>query len=132
MPYHEKMPADPTAAGAREPGRPIEAHTAVSSLAAIGSVIAASSCCLPVLPFLMSAGLAGASSFLSAARPYLLGASVALIVYGFYQARRAARCDRKPHIIAPVLLWTSAAFVFVSLFFPQLMANAAASLLAKP
>lgn len=46
-------------------------RTTFASLAAIGSVLAASSCCLPILPFMMAAGLAGTSTFLSAARPYL-------------------------------------------------------------
>ena len=106
-------------------------HAAIASLAAIGSVLAASSCCLPVLPFLMAAGLAGGSAFLSAARPYLLVASILLIAYGFYQARRARKCNRRPSVAASVLLWTSAVFVFVSIVFPQLMANAAASLLTR-
>jgi hypothetical protein len=37
--------------------------TVVASLAALGSVIAASSCCLPLLPFLFAAGAAGTSAF---------------------------------------------------------------------
>ena len=53
--------------------------TALASLAAIGSVLAASSCCLPVLPFVMAAGVAGTSAFLNAARPYLLAVSVVFI-----------------------------------------------------
>lgn len=108
-----------------------ETHTTLASLAAIGSVIAASSCCLPLLPFLMAAGLAGGSAFLSAARPYLLVLSILLIVYGFYQARRASQCDRRPRVLASILLYSSAAFVLVSVLFPQVMANAAANLLAR-
>jgi cytochrome bd-type quinol oxidase subunit 2 len=102
-----------------------------ASLAAIGSVLAASSCCLPILPFMMAAGLAGSSTFLSAARPYLLAASILFIAYGFYQTWRAKKCQRRPSAIASVLLWASAVFVVVSIFFPQLMANAAAGLLAR-
>jgi len=37
----------------------------VASLAALGSVIAASSCCLPLLPFLFAAGAAGTSAFVA-------------------------------------------------------------------
>lgn len=103
----------------------------LTSLAAIGSVLAASSCCLPVLPFMMAAGLAGGSAFLDAARPYLLAASVLFIGYGFYQARRARKCQRRTSVISSVLLWTSAVIVILSIFFPQLMANAAADLLAR-
>ena len=103
----------------------------LASFAAIGSVLAASSCCLPILPFMVSAGFAGTSVFLSAARPYLLAASVLFIAFAFYQARRATKCQRRPGLISSVLLWVSAVFVFVSMFFPQVMANEAASLLAR-
>jgi cytochrome bd-type quinol oxidase subunit 2 len=106
-------------------------RSAFASIAAIGSVLAASSCCLPILPFLFAAGFAGSSAFLSAARPYLLGASILFIAYGFHQARRAKKCQRRPSVIASVLLWVAAVFVVLSIFFPQVMANASASLLAR-
>lgn len=106
-------------------------HTALVSMAAIGSVLAASSCCLPVLPFVAAAGLAGGSTFLSAFRPYLLGLSVVLIGFGFYQALRAKKCKQRPSLIGAVLLWVSAGFVFVSIFFPQVMANVTADLLTR-
>jgi len=106
-------------------------RTALASVAALSSVLAASICCLPILPFLVAAGFAGSSAFLTAARPYLLGASIVFIAYGFYQASRAKKCQRRPSAIGSVLLWLSAAFVFMSIFFPQVMANASASLLDK-
>jgi cytochrome bd-type quinol oxidase subunit 2 len=106
-------------------------RTTLASLAAIGSVLAASSCCLPLFPFIMASGLAGGSAFFSVARPYLLAASVLFIGYGFYQAWRAKKCQRRPSTIASALLWVSAIFVVISIFFPQVMANAAASLLAR-
>jgi cytochrome bd-type quinol oxidase subunit 2 len=105
-------------------------RTTLASLAAIGSVLAASICCLPIFPFIMAAGLAGGSAFLGAARPYLLAASVLFVAYGFYQARRGKNCRRRPGVVASALLWVSAVFVVVSIFFPQVMANAAAGLLA--
>ena len=111
--------------------RPRRARTVLSSFAAIISVLAASSCCWPILPFVAAAGFAGSSAFLSAARPYLMVASVLLIAYGFYQAWRTKKCGRRPSAIASMLLWMSAAFVVVAIFFPQVMANAAASLLAR-
>lgn len=106
-------------------------HAALASIGAIGSVLAASSCCLPILPVFVAAGLAGSSAFLAAARPYLLGASVLLIGFGFYQAWRAKKCRRRPSVVASLLLWAAAAFVVISIFFPQVMANASASLLAR-
>jgi len=94
-------------------------------------VLAASSCCLPLFPFMMAAGLAGGSAFLAATRPYMLAASVLFIAYGFYQAWRAKKCRRRTSVIASALLWVSAIFVAASLFFPQAMANAAAGMLAR-
>jgi hypothetical protein len=112
------------------PDRHSGARTALASIGAIASVLAASSCCLPILPVLLAAGFAGSSAFLAAARPYLLGAAILFIGYGFYQARRAKKCRRRPNVIASVLLWVAAAFVVISIFFPQVMANASANLLA--
>lgn len=99
-----------------------------ASIAAIGSVLAASACCLPLFPFIMAAGLAGTSAFLTEIRPYLLGGSVLLIGFGFYQARRARKCHRRTSVVASVLLWVSAGFVLISILFPELMANAIAGL----
>jgi len=110
---------------------PHTSRTVLASVAAIGSVLAASSCCLPVLPFLFAAGAAGTSAFLAAARPYLLMASVLFIAYGFYQAWRAKRSERKPGVTSALLLWTSTVFVVVAIFFPQVMANMAANLIAR-
>jgi|SRR5579872_3713761 len=106
-------------------------HTALVSIAAIGSVLAASTCCLPLLPFVAAAGLAGGSTFLSAARPYLLGLSVVLIGFGFYRALRAKKCKQRPSLVSAVLLWVSAGFVFGSIFFPQVMANITVDLLTR-
>jgi hypothetical protein len=113
------------------PSRHTGARTTLASLAAIGSVLAASSCCLPILPFMMAAGVAGSSTILSAARPYLLAASILFIAYGFYQSWRAQECQRRPNVIASALLWVSAVFVVISICFPQVMANAAAGLMAR-
>ena len=101
-----------------------------ASLAGAGSVLAASSCCLPVLPFVAAAGVAGGSAFLTHARPYLLGFSILLIASGFYQTSRVKACQRKPSLIGSVVLWASAVFVAIAILFPQVMANAAAALLA--
>src|SRR5260370_10857654 len=79
--------------------------TVVASLAALGSVIAASSCCLPLLPFLFAAGAAGTSAFVAQLRPYLLVLSVLLIAFGFYKSLLAKQCNSKPSRISPFLLW---------------------------
>ena len=104
--------------------------TIITSLAALGSVIAASSCCLPLLPFMLAAGTAGTSAFFTRFRPYLLVLSVLLVAFGFYKAFRAKQCHRRPSAISTVLLWLSAIVVFVFVFFPQVIANLLADLLA--
>jgi hypothetical protein len=98
-------------------------RTLLSSLAALGSVLAASSCCLPVLPFLFAAGSATVSTILSRFRPYLLAASVAFIAFGFYQAWRARQCRTKSRMLSLVLLWFSAAVMVMTILFPQVLAN---------
>jgi hypothetical protein len=125
-PYEKPIPE-----GSRKSGTRTETQATILGLAAVASVVAASSCCLPLLPFLMAAGLAGGAAFLSAARPYLMVVSILLIAYGFYRARRARQCDRQPSVLASALLWASAVFVLLSILFPQVMANAAASMLAR-
>src|ERR1700730_2318925 len=97
--------------------------TMVASLAALGSVIVASSCCLPLLPFLFAAGTAGTSVFVAQLRPYLLALSVLLIILGFYKSWRAKQCNCKPSRISLFLLWFSAIVVFVFIFFPQVIAT---------
>ena len=102
----------------------------IASLAALGGVIAASSCCLPLLPFLFAAGAAGTSAFVTQLRPYLLVLSVMLIAYGFYKSWRAKQCNCKASRISTLLLWFSAFVVFVFIIFPQVIANLVADLLA--
>jgi hypothetical protein len=63
-------------------GRYSGTRTALASIGAVGSVLAASSCCLPILPLFLAAVFAGSSAFLAAATPYLLGASILFICYG--------------------------------------------------
>jgi cytochrome bd-type quinol oxidase subunit 2 len=112
--------------GLHESGR-----TILASVAAIGSVLAASSCCLPILPFLAAAGFASASALLSVARPYLLVASILFIGYGFYQAWRTKKCGRRTSIVGSILLLVSSVLVILSMLFPQVIASAAADLLTR-
>jgi hypothetical protein len=107
--------------------------TLVASLAALSSVIVASSCCIPLLPFLFAAGAAGASGFFVQLRPYLLAVSVLFIAFGFYKSWRAKQCNCEPSRISTFLLWFSAIVVFAFIFFPQVIANLVADGLAgKP
>ncbi len=124
-------PSPLTPGCALDAGRSRGARTGLASIAAIGGVLAASSCCWPLLPFVVGAGLAGGSNFFAAARPYLLGASILLVAYGFYQAWRGRQCRRPPSVAASALLWISTLLVAISLLFPQILANAAANLLAR-
>ncbi len=112
-------------------GSPGGASSVAVSLAAIGSVLAASSCCLPLFPFMMAAGLSGTATFFSQVRPYLLVGSILFIALGFYQGWRAKQCQRRTSAISSILLWASAAFVFVSIFFQQIMANVIAGFGAR-
>jgi len=104
--------------------------TVIASIAALGSVIAASSCCLPLLPFLFAAGAASTSAFVAQFRPYLLVLSVLLIAFGFYKSWRTKQCNCKPSRISTFLLWFSAIVVLVMILFPQVIANLVADLLA--
>lgn len=97
-------------------------NTVLASLGALLSIIAAASCCLPLIPFLAAAGLAGSSTLLAPLRPYLLAVSVLLIAYGFYRGHQLKRCNRRPSRLSTILLWSSAVIVFVSILFPQAVA----------
>jgi hypothetical protein len=110
--------------------KPGSKGTVFASLGALASVIAASSCCLPLLPFLFAAGAAGTSAFVTKLRPYLLVLSVLLIAFAFYKSWRARQCNCKPSRVSTVLLWFSAIVVFAFIFFPQVIANFLANVLA--
>ena len=108
-------------------GQSTSRSTLAAAISAVGSVLAAATCCLPVLPFALAAGTAGSARFLAsyigALRPYLLGASVLFIGLGFYQSRRASRCECKPSILSQVVLWLSALTVAISILLPQAFAD---------
>jgi len=104
--------------------------TVIASVAALGSLIVASSCCLPLLPFLFAAGTASTSALVAQLRPYLLVLSVLLVAFGFYKSSRAKQCNCRQSRISTFLLWFSAIVVIVMIFFPQVIANLVADLLA--
>lgn len=110
--------------------KPDSKGTVFASLGDLVSVIAASSCCLPLVPFLFAAGAAGTSAFVTKLRPYLLVLSVLLIAFAFYKSWRAKQCNCKRSRGSTVSLWFSAIVVFVFIFFPQVIANFLANVLA--
>jgi hypothetical protein len=59
----------------------------------------------------------------STLRPYLLGGSVLLIAFGFYQAHRAKQCNCRPSKLSTAVLWVSTAVIAVMIFFPQAVAE---------
>jgi hypothetical protein len=98
-------------------------RSALASLGAVGSILAATSCCWPVLPFVFAAGTAGGSVWLAKLRPFLLAASALFVIFGFYQAWRARQCNCKPRLVNTLLLWFSAVVVVISILFPEVLAN---------
>jgi hypothetical protein len=107
--------------------KPSSKGALAAALSAVGSVLAALTCCLPVLPFVLAAGTASSARFLSSyigtLRPYLLGFSVLLIALGFYQSRSASQCHCKPSVLSQVILWLSALIVAISILLPQAFAD---------
>ena len=125
------MKQQPTPTGNGKEIRLGPRHSVMASITALGSVVLASSCCLPLVPFLFAASAAGTSAFFVKARPFLLALSIFSIAVGFYQKRQAKRCQAKPSMFSTILHWFSTGTVFVFVLFPQVMANFIANLLAR-
>jgi hypothetical protein len=92
------------------------------SLGAITASLASLACCFP-LGAAAALGLAGASAFADALRPWLLVLSVALLGAGFWQQRRARQCSIRPSVLNIILLWTAVAVVAAMILFPQEVAG---------
>jgi len=97
--------------------------TILASTVALASAVAASSCCLPLLPFVAAAGLAGSSAWFTAVRPYLLVLSVLCIGFAFFQSHRAKQCNCRQSKLSTAILWISAGIVVVMIVFPQAVAE---------
>jgi hypothetical protein len=95
----------------------------LSSIAALGGLVAAMSCCLPVGTFLLAAGAAGAARILNPLQPWLFGVSIAALILGFVQAYGRSHCSLRRNPVSIGLLWISAALVLVLLLFPQAIAG---------
>lgn len=93
-----------------------------ASVGAIVGSIASISCCLP-LGFAAAIGAGAVSAFFTTLRPWLLGLSVALIGFGFWQQYRAKQCGLRGRWAGTVLLWTAVVVVLGMILFPQEIAG---------
>lgn len=89
-----------------------------ASLGAIISLLATISCCLPVA-FAGALGAGAASAFATTLRPWLLGLSVVLLGFGFWQQHRAKQCAVRGRLVGSVLLWAAVVVVLGMILFPQ-------------
>ncbi len=88
------------------------------SLAAIVSSVATISCCLPI-GFAAALGAGAASAFFTTLRPWLLGSSLILLGFGFWQQHRAKQCAVRGRLVGNVLLWAAVVVVLGMILFPQ-------------
>lgn len=95
----------------------------VSTAASLVSLLAALSCCLPLGTLLMAAGSAGASLLSERLRPWLLGLSVASLVFAFVQTYFRRRCEFRHRRARTLLLWFSIAMVGGMLAAPRPFSN---------
>lgn len=93
-----------------------------SPIAAVIAAVSSLACCLP-LSFLGAAGLLGASARAQALRPWLLGASLLLLIVGFAQLYlRRGHCPRRSRM-SIAIFWIAAVLVLLLILFPQLIAS---------
>ena len=104
--------------------------TTGASVGAMLTALLTLGCCLP-LPFLGAAGIAGASVFLTAARPWLLGFSIILVGLGFLQVYRGVRCRARQSKTAIALLSLAAIIVVLLFLFPQVIAGVLADISSR-
>lgn len=91
--------------------------------AAILAALSALACCLP-FGLVGALGMASVSVWIAPLRPWLLGFSVLLLVFGFWQIyRRGSQCKIRRSRISVALLWLAVVIVLLITLFPQLIAN---------
>lgn len=93
-----------------------------AAVGAIGSVIAAATCCIPVGTVVAAAGTAGASAVLDTARTWLMPLSAVLIAVAIWQTYRVKPSTGRRPIAGQFILWGSAAMVAALFLFPQQIA----------
>ena len=104
-------------------GQPTGQSAVISTVASLASAIAALSCCLPLGTLLMAAGSAGASLFSEKLRPWLLGLSVASLLFAFVQTYFRGRCAFRHRRLRTCLLWFSATIVTGMFAAPAFFSN---------
>jgi hypothetical protein len=92
------------------------------STAAVMAALSTLACCVP-LGFLGALGLASLSVWVQPLRPWLLGASVALLAVGFIQLHvRKSACARRS-AASLIIFWTAVVVVSLIVVFPQVVAS---------
>ncbi len=90
--------------------------------AAIVAAVSTLACCVP-LGFLGALGLASISVWVQPLRPWLLGASIVLLCFGFVQLYlRKSACSRRSRA-SLALFWSAVAVVVLVIVFPQVIAS---------
>lgn len=87
-----------------------------------GREVRVRNCCLP-LGFAAALGAGAASAFFTTLRPWLLGLSVILLGFGFWQQHRAKQCAVRGRLLGSVLLWAALVVVVGMILFPQQIAG---------
>ena|SRR5579862_5003264 len=93
-----------------------------ASLGAILSSFATISCCLP-LGFAGALGVDAASAFFMTLRPWFMGLSLSLLVFGFWQQHRAKQCAMRGRWVGAILLWTAVVVDLGMILFRQQFAG---------
>jgi len=91
-------------------------------VAAVIAALSTLACCLP-FGFLGAVGLAGASVWVQAARPWLLVGAVGFLAVGFVQLYRGRNQCRKRSRFSVALFWIAVIIVVLVIAFPQVIAN---------
>lgn len=106
----------------------------------LAALVASFCCILPIVFAVAGMGIAGASAFFAAWRPYLLGLTFALLGIGFYVSYRKRRnacepgsaCERPAvNRSGRVGLWIAGAFVILFAAFPYYSGPVARMLLSN-
>lgn len=99
----------------------------IAPVAAVISVFSTIACCLP-LGIAAAVGAAGLGVVLAPLRPWLIGFSLALLIFGLWQLYRSSgSCPRRSGTSIAVF-WLSAIIVLAIMLFPQAVAGLLAGL----
>ena len=91
-------------------------------MAAVFSIVAASSCCLPIGALMASGSLAAAGEWIGPLRPYFFLLSAACLGWAIWRIAYAPRCERKSPL--EMIVVGIASLVVAAMFLlPQQMAN---------